>query len=402
MKFAFYIAGKNIRRKPFRSVATALLAALLAFSVFAGGYTVVSLRNGLNSYRDRLGADIVVIPSSAKGHGSVDDILLQGITGNYYLREKDYDKIVATKGVASVTRQFFLTSAKASCCSTRVQIIGFDPETDFSILPWIGSSFGGEVGDGDVVVGANINVPPNGTVTFYGQSYRVAAQLEKTGTGLDAAVYANRKTVTEMAHNAARLLETSPFQGVDIETAASAVLIRVAEGFDAQSVADDINIHITKVEATPAKTMVSAITQGLEGVSKIGGLLIAAVWAVALLVLAVVLLLLTNERRKEFAVLRTVGASRRMLFQVIGAEAALVSGAGACVGILLALLAAFPLSGRLRGLLSLPFLAPGADTVILLAVGAVILAVLAGVGTSFAASGRITKSETGLLLREDT
>lgn len=398
MKFAFDLAVKTALRKPFRSLVTALLAALLAFSVFAGGFTVISLRNGLDSYQKRLGADIVVTPNAAKGHGTVDDILLQGMTGNYYMSQKEIDKIASTEGVAAVSQQFFLTSAKASCCSTRVQIIGFDPETDFTVLPWIVESRSGGCQPGEVVVGANINVPADRTVTFYGQDYPVAAQLETTGTGLDAAVYADRETVVGMAKSAARLLETSPFQGVDVATAASAVLIKVAEGVDVQTVADDINIHVTKVQATPAKSMVSGIAQGLQGVSGV----IGAVWALALIVLIVVFALLSNERKKEFAVLRAVGASRRVLTRVMACEAALVSASGASLGAGLALLAAFPLTGTLKNLLSLPFLRPGAGVTALLFVGALVLSVLAALLTAAASARKITGGETGLLLREDT
>ena len=102
MKFAFDLAVKTVLRKPFRSLVTAVLAALLAFSVFVGGFTVTSLRNGLESYKKRLGADIVVTPNTAKGHGTVDDILLQGVTGNYYMSKKEIDKIFLEKGEYSL------------------------------------------------------------------------------------------------------------------------------------------------------------------------------------------------------------------------------------------------------------------------------------------------------------
>ena len=199
MKFALSTALKNIRRKPFRSAVTAVLVVFLSVTVCTGAYVILSLRRGLQGYRDRLGADIVVVPSSAKGHGSVDDILLQGITGNYYIAEKDVEKVLSTEGIGEVSAQFFLTSAKASCCSTRVQIIGFDPESDFVVQPWIRDSFSGDILDGEVIAGSSINVPSDKTVTFYGTDYKVAAQLAPTGTGLDSAVYANMKTIRNTA-----------------------------------------------------------------------------------------------------------------------------------------------------------------------------------------------------------
>lgn len=168
MKFAFYHSVKNIKRKPLRSALLSALVLLIAFTVFSGAFVIISLQRGLAVYRARLGADIVVVPSSATGHGSVDDVLLQGITGNYYMSGDICEKLAATEGVEAVTKQFFLTSAKASCCSSRVQIIGFDPDTDFSIMPWIAESHSGTVQDGDVVVGAKIGVPESGRITFYG------------------------------------------------------------------------------------------------------------------------------------------------------------------------------------------------------------------------------------------
>lgn len=401
MKFAFQTALKNIKRKPFRAAAMALLVVFLSFTVFAGALSVISLQRGLESYQNRLGADIIVIPNSAKGHGSVDDILLQGITGNYYMRGQEVEKIKNIEGIAQVTTQFFLTSAKASCCSTRVQIIGFDPETDFSVLPWIEQSYSSAISDGDIIAGANINVPADKTVTFYGQDYHVAAQLAETGTGLDSAVYVNMNTMKQMAENASRLLETSPFQGVDINTAASAVLIRVAEGYDTQSVADDINIHITKVQASSSKNMISQITEGLGSVSRIIGILVIAIWVLSLVILIAVFALVSNERRKEFAVYRIMGASQKLLSQILSAEAFLISAAGALVGIIIAFIVYFAVSKTLQTSLGLPYLSPGALVTALLAVGAVLLAVCAGLLTSLISAKRITKSETALLIREE-
>ncbi len=401
MKFAFDTALKNVKRKPFRSCIMAVLTLLLSLAVFAGAFTVMSLRRGLSDYRARLGADIIVVPSSAKGHGTVNDILLQGITGNYYMSGKEIEKIRSVEGIGEITTQFFLTSAKASCCSTRVQIIGFDPETDFSILPWIGESYQATISDGDIIAGSSINVPSDRTITFYGQNYRVAAQLAETGTGLDSAVYTNMNTIRQMAESASNLLETDPFRDVNIRTAASAVLIRVAGGYSIEDVADDINIHITKVQATPAKSMVSEISEGLNGVSRIIGLLVGAVWVLALIVLIAVYALVSNERRKEFAILRIMGASRKMLFRIMSAEAALIGAIGAILGLAIGLLLTTLLSGRLQSVLNLPFSTPGWQSVLGLALGAFAVSVIAGIVTALLSAWRITKSETGLLLRED-
>ena len=231
MSFTSKIAVKNIIGKPFRTFVMLLLVIFLSLTLFTGAITMLSLRNGLMAYKARLGADIIVVPTSAAGHGSVDDIFLQGITGNYYMNGKLCQKVLDIEGIEASTTQFYLTSAKASCCSTRVQIIGFDPETDFSITPWIKENYKGGLADGEIIVGSNVNVPADKKITFYGKTYKVAAQLDKTGTGLDSAVYTNISTIRQMAEDSVITNMNTAFDGVNIDTAASAILIKVADGY---------------------------------------------------------------------------------------------------------------------------------------------------------------------------
>ncbi len=58
-----------------------------------------------------------------------------------------------------------------------MQIIGFNPATDFVITPWITSQFDGTLNHGEVIAGANINVSDNNTIKLYGHEFPVAAQL---------------------------------------------------------------------------------------------------------------------------------------------------------------------------------------------------------------------------------
>ena len=401
MKFAFQLALKNMRRKAGRTIAMIIVVAFLSLTLFGGAVILVSLQNGLESYEARLGADIVVVPTSATSHGTLDDILLQGITGNYYMTGAKYSKIKENENIEKISAQFFLASAKASCCSVRVQIIGFDPETDFSIQPWIRESYSSTIGDGDLVVGANINIPDDRKITFYGEQYTVVAQLAKTGTGLDSAVYTNMATIKKMASDASTLTESETFKDVNINTAVSAVFIKVKKGVDIQTVADQINIKVDKVKATPAKTMVSDISSGLGGVSTIIGILIGVIWTLAILILMIMFIMIAGERKKEFAVLRVLGANHGMLNSVLSVEATLMSVIGAAVGLLLSAILVFSLTNPLKELLGLPYLLPNVGIIIAFAIAALLLSVVVGIVTSFISAYRITKSETGLLLRED-
>ena len=229
----------------------------------------------------------------------------------------------------------------------------------------------------------------------------MAAQLAKTGTGLDSAVYTNISTIRQMAEDSVITNMNTAFDGVNIDTAASAILIKVADGYEISDVADDINIHISKVEATPARNMISSIAKGLGNVSGIIGILMIAVWVLAVIILIIVFALLSNERKKEFAVLRISGASRGMLFGIMAKEAAVISLVGAVIGILIALPVVYILSGTIKNALSLPFLMPDFIVILMIGIGTVLISMLAEVSAAALSAKRITGKETGLLIRED-
>ena len=124
-------------RKPGRTAALVLLTAFLAMSVFGGTIVVSSLRKGLESMENRLGADIIVVPAEAESKVSLKNLLLQGTIGTFYMDASATEKVRETEGVEKASAQIFLSSMKADCCSVKVQIIGFDPENDFVVQPWI-------------------------------------------------------------------------------------------------------------------------------------------------------------------------------------------------------------------------------------------------------------------------
>ena len=116
------------------------------------------------------------------------------------------------------------------------QIIGFNPDTDFVITPWIASQFDGTLQRGQIVAGASISVSGNNTVKLYGHEFPVAAQLANTGTSLDNSVFVNMQTVPDVVGYSAKVGHAAiPEEYAD--KAVSAVLIKVKDGYSAQQVA---------------------------------------------------------------------------------------------------------------------------------------------------------------------
>ena len=133
----------NLTRRPVRTAVMLFLVALLSFSVFGGALMISGLKSGMNSLEDRLGADLMIVPEEAAGKSGLEGIILEGNSTYFYMEDTKLAEVRAVDGVGEITSQLFLASLAASCCSAKVQLMGFDPETDFSILPCIRKDYGG-------------------------------------------------------------------------------------------------------------------------------------------------------------------------------------------------------------------------------------------------------------------
>ena len=392
---------KNLVRKPARSLALIFISAFLALSAFGGTVMVMSLSNGINSLSARLGADIIVTPYAATSQVSYDSVIIQGKPGQFYMDSKYYEEIkTEIEGIDKITAQFYLASAKASCCSSRLQIIGFDPATDFSIQPWVEKSYSDKLGLYDAVVGSDVTPNTDMTVEIYGKTLHVQAVLDKTGTELDSALYVDIDTMKELirAHN-----EKNPNQEktIDPDNVVSSILIKVADGYDIDEVAGDINLHVRQVKAIRTQNMISGVSESLSGVSAAVSVLMVVVWILSAVILSIVFTMNINERKKEFAVLRVLGASRVKLAGLVFREAALYGFLGSLFGAVLTVLITALFTPAIENMIGLPFLLPPVPVMLIVGALTVVLTVAAGAVTAASSAVKISKIDTGLILRGD-
>jgi putative ABC transport system permease protein len=148
--------------------------------------------------------------------------------------------------------------------------------------------------------------------------------------------------------------------------------------------------------------MITGISDSLAGVSRTVTLLIALVWVLAVVILLLVFLMISRERAGEFAVLRLLGASRQGLGRMVLTESALCGVLGGAAGTALAALCIFPFSALIEQQLSLPYLLPGAGTILALALGTVLLASAVSAAAGFLAARRLSRVDPGSALRGGT
>ena len=390
---------KNLLRRPGRTVALVLLTAFLALSVFGGSIVVRSLRSGLNSLEARLGADIIVMPSSAESKVSFKNLLLQGTAGAFYMDASALESVREVEGVEIAAPQTFLASLKADCCAVKVQVIGIDPEADFTVQPWIEQSCSSGLGDMEVAVGCEVNATVGEDLRFYDRNCRVSARLARTGTGLDTAVYCTMDTMRV-------LLAAAEEKGVshkissDGDDVISAIYVKVRDGADIDAVNSRLNGHVRKATAVRTRSMITGISDSLAGISRTVTLLIAAVWLMALIILVIVFAMMTRERRREFAVLRLVGVSRVGLCRMMILESAICGFAGGLAGVILAAAVVFPFTTLIETRLGLPYLAPSVATVLALSALTILLTTAIGAVAGGWAALRLNRVDPGTTLRE--
>ncbi len=393
------LAFRNIIRNKARSAALILIVMFMTFLMFGGSFAVSGMSNGLKSLEARMGADVVVAPAKAASKVDIADMLMEGKQSYFYMDRSVMDEISKIDGIEKISGQYYLVSLSAGCCSVPAQIIGIDEATDFTVSPWIRQSYGRPLETYDVVVGSDINGAVGSTITFYDVDCRVVSKLEKTGTGMDTSVYCNTDTIKTLIEASVRN-GTNLLAGNDPEKIISSVYIKVKDGVNPDDVRNEINLHVRQVNAESTKDMISGVGNSLSGIAAVVRLLIIIVWILAMIILIITFTMMINERKKEFAILRTAGASRGMLSGMVLKEAFMISAAGGILGIIAGGIAVLPVISMIEEKMRLPYLTPSIVHIVLLIAVSLGIAFVVGPVASAYSANRLSRVDAGRFLKE--
>jgi len=391
------ISLKNLRAKPVRTACLFVVVAILAFTLFGGSILALNLRQGLDIMTKRFGADLMVVP---EGTGEkAQALLLRGESDYFYFDAGIVDTVAGIDGVVCASPQFFAASLSSGCCDSEVQLIAYDPATDFVVQPWIAEKRHESISDGQLVVGNRITIRPNGTIKLFNREYPVAARLSKSASGYDTSIFMTMSTMRQLIDNAHEQkygFLADRYEGEVI----SAILVKVDPSRSPSLLAWDIRKQNEGVEVLISQRIFSRIAGTLSGLFKYIHIFSIALWVLAVIVLAAVFSGTMHERKKEFAILRILGATRKKLVGIVLNEALIAGIAGGCAGIALASLMVFPFSTYISEQLELPYLdAPFLYTV-LLVFGSLFLSAIVGPLSSLYSALKISKAETYFTMRE--
>ena len=390
---------KSIVGRPLRTFALLFICIIMSGVMFGGAVLSVSLKNGINSLEQRLGADIIVVPKSAGEKVELENILLQGTPGYFYMDKSVRDELERTDGVDKLSAQYFLVSANAECCTVQVQIIGFDDETDFTVKPWLREAYSGSLEQNEIIVGSGLSTKVGHSLKLYGVECKAVGKLESTGTGLDTAIYASSDTVRG-------LIKAAEGKGISVlskqspDDVISSVYIKVKDGYDIDEVAANINLGMNGVQAVRTKSMITGTADKLSVFSASITVLIAAVCVLSAAIMLIIFTALAGERKGEFALLRVIGFSRARLCRQVLNEAFVICICGALLGIGIASAVVFPFGRLIENKAALPMLTPDLVSVLGYALLAIAAVVVTGPIASVYSAFRLSRIDTGRILRE--
>ncbi|MDR0643774.1 MAG: ABC transporter permease [Treponema sp.] len=391
---------KNLKAKPVRTACLVVVVAILAFTLFGGSILALNLQQGLTAMTQRFGADIMVVPQGTAE--KAQSLLLRGGANYFYFDAGIVNKVSQMEGVVCASPQFFLTSLSESCCDDMVQLIAYDPETDFVIQPWIAEKFRGQVEDGQLVVGSGITIRNDNTVMLLNHKYPVAARLSRSASGLDTSVFMTMNTMQNLMRQARTegygFLAEQEKKGV--RGLVSAVLAKIDPAANPSWLASDIRKQNEGVDVLVSQSIFTRISESLSGVIRYIRFFSLITWVLAVVILAAVFSGAIHERKKEFATLRILGATRKKLIGLVLSESSLAAIIGGIAGIVLASLAVFPFSALISEKLELPYFDAPFLHIVLIALGSLFLSAMAGALSALYTALHISKAETYFTLRE--
>jgi putative ABC transport system permease protein len=292
-----------------------------------------SIDKGIKVEMERLGADLLVAPVGYEAKART--VLVSGEPQIFYMGEEVVDKIIAIPGVVAASPQIFMeTSSYLLCCEIlETLLVGFDPETDFTVTPWIESRVDGPIDyERDIITGGMVAVYEGYAYYIYGQEFRVYARLQKTGLNyFDRTIFIPRARAYKLAQQTKERKGVAPLKLSSGDV--SIVLVRVSPNANVTKIAEQIKRDIPDVSVLKIQDMLANTKQIF--LKLFGGLLVfsAVLWVANTLMISAIFSTIVSERQRELGILRAIGADRNAVFRLIILEAVILTSIGGILGI---------------------------------------------------------------------
>jgi putative ABC transport system permease protein len=308
---------KNLKGRKAYNAIIVFASALAVAMVFVAVFMSSGIQQELERTNRLQEPDLAVVPLGTKAGGQL--YLTEGPPVPGVVPSGTAEQIRAFPEIEAVTGQKQTGRVRAG--TVQAALIAFEPSTDFVVYPWLeedippesrGSSTG-------MVLGAKVAADklPGDIPELNDGRFTLSGRLRETGTFMDTAIF--------FPLAAGQMAEPSW------------VLLRLKPGVFMDAMINRLEANISGIEVIARPEMLKTINDQLYGVLQGGGATYAAVLVVigVLLVTGAMFALTVHERKREFGLLKAMGARNAFIFRLIVGEAAVLGIMGAILGMLL-------------------------------------------------------------------
>ena len=328
----FRLVKQSICTRKVQSFALALTIAVSVGAAVALFLLGSGVFRGIELSSERAGAQILCVPSEAEDQLQDTEILFTGAPVGAYMQASLAEDMKNVAGVQAVTVQFYGQTLSESCCTAdaATRIIGFDPETDWVIRPYVSANVE-TLADDEVIVGKTVTGYSDGKGKVLGREVKVVAVLDETGTYLDNCILMNLNACREMTKETKGLSHLWEKYG-EPATLCSAILVK-CDTADTKIVAGKLKRYVQGDYVTLQQQSILLKTQKSFDLI----FTVMAACAVALTIATILQLVarfstLVWDRRSELALFRALGATKKNLRALIFGEAFSLTAIGCVLG----------------------------------------------------------------------
>ncbi|MFO1080992.1 MAG: ABC transporter permease [Reyranellaceae bacterium] len=334
------LLGLALQNLGWRKARTLLLIAAVALgsaAVFTGATLMRSIDRSMAVGFTRLGADLMVVPE-----GALTNITAALLTVEPTELALDGDAL-ARAGIASLARstaQKIVRVERSGIGSQhdQVDLIGYEPSSDFTVQPWLAERLNRPLAAGDVILGAAREGALGAELLVFGRPHTVWGRLGRTGVGThERGVFMSFATLEALAGAIRTADGKTP--AVLAPGKVTGFLAELAPGATPLQARFAILSAVPGVKVVSGDTTLSGIRQGLAALLDGTVALMILMSAGTALLVSVLFSAIVAERHGEIGLLKAIGARRRQVLGLLVVEAVLATGIGGLLGVVLGVLA---------------------------------------------------------------
>jgi len=322
------VSLRNLKRKIFRTTILILSLGLLVSTLVFGTSFIISVSSTINRASDRLGADLLIVPVGARDQAQ--EVLLETKVTQFYMPGEIIERVRKVEGIKALTYHTYISSILGLCCDVpEAKIVAFDQDSDFILKPWIRDKLGRRLEKGEAILGwsaaDNLVLLEVDSSVLFNLKFNFVGTLEKTGTGLDDAIFVSDENIPAMA-NAANL-DAGPDE-------VSIIFAKIKPGYTSEDVGGNVEESIVEADVINRNEMGGRIIGVLRDINRLFLIVVTLASLISTFLAWSVFSAIANERVREVGIMRALGAKSSHVIKIFLTEVFLVGVLGSIAGVL--------------------------------------------------------------------